>query len=69
MPAWVGDHFRIPTVGVTVDPHSHPRTTPRRRPSCEIAVGATAITAVASELGVSATVTAAGFYRTATTTP
>jgi hypothetical protein len=35
----------------------------------DLAVGATAITAVAAELGVPATVTAAEFYRTATTTP
>jgi NitT/TauT family transport system substrate-binding protein len=35
----------------------------------DLAVGASAITAVAAELGVPATVTAAEFYRTATTTP
>jgi hypothetical protein len=33
------------------------------------AIGADAITAVATELGVPATVTAAEFYRTAATTP
>ncbi|MER5689918.1 hypothetical protein [Streptomyces sp. NPDC002205] len=33
----------------------------------DLAVGATAITAVAAELGVAATVTATDFYRTATT--
>ncbi|MGO4760292.1 hypothetical protein AB4212_68635, partial [Streptomyces sp. 2MCAF27] len=35
----------------------------------DLAVGATAITTVAAELGVPATVTAAEFYRTAITTP
>ena len=35
----------------------------------DLAIGDTAITAVAAELGVPATVTAAEFYRTATTTP
>jgi NitT/TauT family transport system substrate-binding protein len=35
----------------------------------DLAVGATAITAVAAELGVPSTVTAAEFYRTATTRP
>ncbi|MFF1568888.1 ABC transporter substrate-binding protein [Streptomyces sp. NPDC058293] len=35
----------------------------------DLAVGATAITSVAAELGVPATVTAADFYRTAATTP
>jgi hypothetical protein len=35
----------------------------------DLAVGDTAITAVAAELGVPATFTAADFYRTTTTTP
>jgi hypothetical protein len=35
----------------------------------DLVVGATAITAVAAELGVPAAVPAAEFYRTATTTP
>ncbi|MFJ8025507.1 ABC transporter substrate-binding protein [Streptomyces sp. NPDC096311] len=117
--AWVGDHFRIPTVGVVVDPtyidpqgpaiqgvvraqrralqviHDDPDTTVRYIQSffgrhskdeaqahyetfiapyyttdgrADLSVGASAITAVAAELGVPATVTAAEFYRTATTT-
>jgi ABC-type nitrate/sulfonate/bicarbonate transport system substrate-binding protein len=116
VPAWVGDHFQIPTVGVAVDPtyiapddpavqavvrahrralrvlHDDPDTTVRyirtflgRHTEAEArahyktfiapyfttdgqvdpAVGATAITAVAAELGVPAAVTAAEFYRTA----
>ncbi|MDX3235311.1 ABC transporter substrate-binding protein [Streptomyces sp. ME03-5709C] len=113
--AWVGDRFRIPTVGVAVDPthihpddpavqavvrahrralqviHHDPGTTVRHmrtflggqtveevqahyegfiapyfttdgRP--DLGVGADAITSVAAELGVPATVTAADFYRT-----
>lgn len=118
--AWVGDHFRIPTVGLAVDPtytdpddpavqavlrahrralrviHDEPDTTVRhmrtflgRHTQDEVrahyetfiapyfttdgqadpTVGADAITAVATELGVPATVTAADFYRTAATTP
>ncbi|WP_326805981.1 ABC transporter substrate-binding protein [Streptomyces sp. NBC_01788] len=118
--AWVGDHFRIPTVGVAVDPtyispndpatqavvrahrralqviHNDPDTTVRHmrtflggqtedevRAHCErfiapyftidgqadLAVGDSAIAAVAAELGVPATVTAAEVYRTAATTP
>ncbi|MFF2519730.1 ABC transporter substrate-binding protein, partial [Streptomyces sp. NPDC058086] len=114
--AWVGDRFRIPTVGVAVDPtctdpddpavqavvrahrralrviHDEPDTTVGhmqtflgRHTADEVrahyetfiapyfttggqadpAVGAGAITAVATELGVPATVTAADFYRTA----
>jgi hypothetical protein len=35
----------------------------------DLNIGATAITTVTAELGVPATVTAAEFYRTATTTP
>ncbi|MET9036389.1 ABC transporter substrate-binding protein [Streptomyces mirabilis] len=117
---WVGDHFRIPTVGLAVDPtytdpddpavqavlrahrralrviHDEPDTTVRhmrtflgRHTQDEVrahyetfiapyfttdgqadpTVGADAITAVATELGVPATVTAADFYRIATTTP
>ncbi|MER5823689.1 ABC transporter substrate-binding protein [Streptomyces mirabilis] len=117
---WVGDHFRIPTVGLAVDPtytdpddpavqavlrahrralrviHDEPDTTVRhmrtflgRHTQDEVrahyetfiapyfttdgqadpTVGADAITAVATELGVPATVTAADFYRTAATTP
>ncbi|MEE4598780.1 ABC transporter substrate-binding protein [Streptomyces sp. DSM 41524] len=120
MPAWVGDHFQIPTVGVAVDPtytdpddpavqavvrahrralkviHDDPDTTVRHMHMflgrhtedevrahyeafiaphyttdgrVDLAAGATAITAVAAELGVPATVTAPEFYRTATTTP
>jgi ABC-type nitrate/sulfonate/bicarbonate transport system substrate-binding protein len=112
--AWVGDHFRIPTVGVAVDPthirpddpavtavvrahrralhviHHDPDTTVRylrtflgRHTAAEarahydtfiapyfttdgradLAVGDTAIAAIATELGVPATVTAAEFYR------
>jgi ABC-type nitrate/sulfonate/bicarbonate transport system substrate-binding protein len=115
--AWVGDHFRIPTVGVAVDPtyidpdgpavqavvrahrralqviHNDPDTTVRHMRTflggqtedevrahyetfiapyfttdsqADLAVGDSAITAVAAELDVPATVTAAGFYRTAT---
>lgn len=118
--AWVGDHFRIPTVGVAVDPthiapddpavqavvrahgralrviRDDPDTTVRHMRTflggqtaeearahyetfiapyfttdgqADLAIGATAITAVAAELGVPATVTAAEFYRAATTTP
>ena len=114
--AWVGDHFRIPTVGVAVDPtyiqpddpavqavvrahrralrviRDDPDTTvryirtflgrhtegearthyetfiaPYFSPDgqADLAVGASAIAAVATELGVPATVTAAEFYRTA----
>ncbi|MFE2704232.1 ABC transporter substrate-binding protein [Streptomyces mirabilis] len=117
---WIGDHFRIPTVGLAVDPtytdpddpavqavlrahrralrviHDEPDTTVRhmrtflgRHTQDEVrahyetfiapyfttdgqadpTVGADAITAVATELGVPATVTAADFYRTAATTP
>ncbi|WP_445524278.1 ABC transporter substrate-binding protein [Streptomyces cyslabdanicus] len=113
--AWVGDHFRIPTVGLAVDPtrvhpddpavqavvrahrralqviHDEPDTTVRyirtflgrhtadearahhetfiapfftTDGQADLAVGATAIIAVAAELGVPATVTAAEFYRT-----
>ncbi|MFK4267757.1 ABC transporter substrate-binding protein [Streptomyces milbemycinicus] len=120
MPAWVGGHFQIPTVGVAVDPthtdpddpavqavvrahrralqmvHNDPDTTVRHMQTflgrhtedevrahyeafiaphyttdgrVDLAVGATAITAVAAELGVPATVTAPEFYRTAITTP
>ncbi|MCX4092380.1 ABC transporter substrate-binding protein [Nocardia sp. alder85J] len=115
-PIWVGDHFRIPTVGIAVDPtflapddpavqaavrahrralrviHEDPDTTVRhlrtflgRHTDAEIrthydtflaphfttdgradlAVGDAAIAAVAAELGVPVTVTAAEFYRTA----
>lgn len=118
VPAWVGDHFRIPTVGVAVDPtytdpdspavqgvirahrrvlqlvHSDPDTTVRHlqmflgghtpaevrayyerfvQPyfttdgQADLAVGARAITAVATELGVPDSVTAADFYRTSPT--
>ncbi|MFE5738615.1 ABC transporter substrate-binding protein [Streptomyces celluloflavus] len=118
--AWIGDHFRIPTVGVAVDPtHIRPddpavqavvrahrralqaihndsgttvrhirtflgrHTTDEARAHYEafiapyfttdgqadLGIGATAITAVAAELGVPATVTAAEFYRTAATCP
>ncbi|MGW3247644.1 ABC transporter substrate-binding protein [Streptomyces sp. NPDC001070] len=117
--AWVGEHFRIPTVGVAVDPthihpddpavqavvraHRHalqviredPDTTVRHMRTflggqteeearahyekfiapffttgghADLAAGAAAITAVAAELGVPATVAAADFYRTATST-
>ncbi|WP_411146641.1 ABC transporter substrate-binding protein [Streptomyces sp. x-80] len=120
VPAWVGDHFQIPTVGVAVDPtyispddpavqavvrahrralqviHNDPDTTVRHiwtflggqtedevrahyerfiapyvaiDGQADLAVGDSAITAVAAELGVPATVTAAEFYRTATATP
>ncbi|MET7338191.1 ABC transporter substrate-binding protein [Nonomuraea sp. NPDC005650] len=116
VPAWVGDHFQIPTVGVAVDPtylhpddpavqavvrahrralrviHDEPDLTVRHLRTflgghtadearahyetfiapyfttdgqADLAVGAGAITAVAAELGVPATVTAAEFYRTA----
>jgi ABC-type nitrate/sulfonate/bicarbonate transport system substrate-binding protein len=112
---WVGDHFRIPTVGVAVDPthvdpdgpavqavvrahrralqviHNDLDTTVRHIQTflgrhtmdevrahyetfiapyfntdgqADLAVGAAAITAVAAELDVPATVTAAEFYRT-----
>ena len=118
--AWVGDHFRIPTVGVAVDPthirpdapavravvrahrralrviHDDPDTTVRHIRTflgqhtavearthydtfiaphfttdgqAALAVGDTAIATVAGELGVPGAVTAADFYRTATTTP
>jgi NitT/TauT family transport system substrate-binding protein len=114
--AWVGDHFKIPTVGVVVDPthiqpddpavqavvraqrralkvvHDDPGTTVRHLRAflgghttaeirayydkyiaphyttdgqADLAIGAAAITAVAAELGVPATVTAAEFYHTA----
>jgi ABC-type nitrate/sulfonate/bicarbonate transport system substrate-binding protein len=114
--AWVGDHFRIPTVGVAVDPtyvhpddpavqavvrahrralevvRKDPETTVRHLHAflgrhtveevrahyetfiapyfttdgrADLAVGDTAITAVAAELGVPVGVTAAEFYRTA----
>ena len=114
--AWVGDHFRIPTVGLAVDPtyiqpddpavqavvrahrralqviHDDPDTTVRHmrtflgrhteaevrahydtffRPhfntdgKADLAIGDAAIDAVATELGVPATFTAAEFYRTA----
>jgi ABC-type nitrate/sulfonate/bicarbonate transport system substrate-binding protein len=116
VPAWVGDHFQIPTVGVAVDPtyispddpavqavvrahrralqvlHNDPDTTVRhmqtflgRHTTAEIrahydafiapyystdgqvdlAVGDAGIKAVAAELGIPATVTAAEFYQTA----
>jgi NitT/TauT family transport system substrate-binding protein len=114
--AWVGDHFRIPTVGVAVDPahiqpddpavqavvrahrralqmiHNDPGSTVRYMQTflgrhtpdevrahykafiaphfttdgqADLAVADAAIAAVATELGVPATVTAAEFYRTA----
>ncbi len=114
--AWVGDHFRIPTVGVAVDPtyiqpddpavqavvraqrralqviHNEPDTTVRYMQTflgrhtleeirghyerfiapyystdgqADLAIGAKALAAVAAELGVPATVTAAEFFRTA----
>ncbi|QHC22996.1 ABC transporter substrate-binding protein [Streptomyces sp. GS7] len=117
VPAWVGDHFQIPTVGVAVDPtyidpddpavqavvrahrralqviHDDPDTTVRHMRTflggqtedevrahyetfiapyfttdgqADLAVGDSAITEVAAELHVPATVTAAEFYRTAT---
>ncbi|OLZ64497.1 nitrate ABC transporter substrate-binding protein [Streptomyces sp. IMTB 2501] len=117
VPAWVGDHFQIPTVGVAVDPthtdpddpavravvrahqralqviHDDPDTTVRHMRTflgrhtedevrahyetfiaphyttdgrADLTVADRAITAVAAELGVPATVTAAEFYRTAT---
>ena len=117
--AFMGDHFRIPTVGVAVDPtctdpdgpavqavvrahrralqviHNDPDTTVRylrtflgRQTEEEVrahyeayiapyfttdgqvdlVVGANALTAVAAELGVPVTFTAAEFYRTETTT-
>jgi NitT/TauT family transport system substrate-binding protein len=113
--AWVGDHFKIPTVGVAVDPthiqpddpaaqavvrahrralqviHNDPNTTVRHIQTflgrhtadearahyetfiapyfttdgqADLALADTAITAVATELGVPETVTAAEFYRT-----
>ncbi|MBU3060521.1 ABC transporter substrate-binding protein [Nocardia sp. NEAU-G5] len=116
VPDWVGDYFRIPTVGVAVDPthirpddpaiqalvrahrralhviHDDPDTTVRhlrtflgRHTAAEVrthyetfiapyfttdgladlTVGDRAIEAVAAELGVPATLTAAEFYRTA----
>ncbi|MFJ5272670.1 ABC transporter substrate-binding protein [Streptomyces sp. NPDC088358] len=118
--AWVGDHFRIPTVGLAVDPtytdpddpavqavlrahrralqviQKDPDTTVRHMQTflggqsadevrahydtfiaphfttdgqADLTVGDAAITAVAAELGVPASVTAAGFYRTVATTP
>ena len=120
MPAWVGDHFRIPTVGVAVDPtyispddpalqavvrahrralqvvRNDPDTTVRHMLTflgrhtadevrahyerfiapyyntdgqADLAVGDAGIKAVADELGVPATVTAAEFYQTAITAP
>ncbi|MGV9701627.1 ABC transporter substrate-binding protein [Streptomyces sp. NPDC003483] len=117
---WVGDHFRIPTVGLAVDPtytdpddpavhavlrahrralqviHNDPDTTVRHMETflggqtreevraqydafiaphfttdgqADLAVGEAAITAVAAELGVPASVTAAEFYRTSPTIP
>jgi ABC-type nitrate/sulfonate/bicarbonate transport system substrate-binding protein len=120
VPAWVGDHFQIPTVGVAVDPtytdpdapavqalvrahrralqviHNDPDITVRHIQTflgghtadearahyetfiapyfttdgqADLAAGATAITAVAAELGVPAGVTAADFYRTTTGAP
>jgi NitT/TauT family transport system substrate-binding protein len=116
MLAWVGDHFRIPTVGVAIDPtytqpddpavqavvrahrralqviQNDPDTTVRYMRAfhgqhtadearahyktfiaphyttdgqADLAIGAAAIPAVAAELGVPATLTAADFYRTA----
>jgi NitT/TauT family transport system substrate-binding protein len=113
LPAWVGDHFQIPTVGVAVDPtyispedpgiqavvrahrralqvlHDDPDTTVRHMQTflgrhtkdevrahydrfiapyyttdgrVDLAVGDAGIKAVAAELGVPATVTAAEFY-------
>ncbi|MEU9343180.1 ABC transporter substrate-binding protein [Streptomyces sp. NPDC048278] len=118
--AWVGDHFRIPTVGVAVDPthiapddpavqavvrahrralqviHDDPGTAVRYIRTflggqtaaearahyetfvapyftddgrADLGVGESAITAVAAELGVPASVTAAEMYRTATVEP
>ena len=118
--AWVGDRFRIPTVGVAVDPtyvqpddpavqaavrahrralrliHDDPDTTVRHMQTflgrhtadevrahyetfiapyyttdgqVDLAVADAAITAVAAELGVPASVTAAEFYRTASAAP
>ena len=120
MLAWVGDHFRIPTVGVAVDPtyissddpalqavvrahrralqvvRNDPDTTVRHMLTflgrhtadevrahyerfiapyyntdgqADLAVGDAGIKAVADELGVPATVTAAEFYQTAITAP
>ena len=117
--AFAGDHFRIPTVGLAVDPtrvhpddpavqavlrahrralrviQHEPDTTVRYLRNllsghtaeevrahyekfiaphfstdgrADLAAGATAITAIAAELGVPATFTAADFYRTAPTT-
>ncbi|MEU1534433.1 ABC transporter substrate-binding protein [Streptomyces fagopyri] len=117
--AWIGDHFRVPTVGVAVDPthtdpddpavravvrahrralrviHEDPDTTVRHMRTflgghtedevrahyetfvapyyttdgqADLGVGDAAITAVAAELGVPASVTAAEFYRTGTAT-
>ncbi|MFG2958415.1 ABC transporter substrate-binding protein [Streptomyces sp. NPDC048291] len=118
--AWVGDHFRIPTVGVAVDPthiapddpavqavvrahrralqviHDDPDTAVRYIRTflggqtaaearahyetfiapyftddgqADLGVGESAITAVAAELGVPASVTAAEMYRTAAVEP
>ncbi|MGW7423907.1 ABC transporter substrate-binding protein [Streptomyces sp. NPDC054813] len=114
--AWMGDHFRIPTVGLAVDTtytdpddpavqavlrahrralkviHEDPDTTVRHMQTflgghtphevrahydtfiaphfttdgqADLAIGEAAITAVAAELGVPATFTAAEFFRTA----
>ena len=119
VPAWVGDHLQVPTVGVAVDPtyihpddpgiqavirahrralqviHNDADTTMRHIQTflgrhtaeearahyetfiapyfttdgqADLTVGATAITAIAAELRVPATLTAAEFYRTATVT-
>ncbi|MEV5843306.1 ABC transporter substrate-binding protein [Streptomyces sp. NPDC051985] len=118
VPAWVGDHFRIPTVGLAVDPtytdpdgpavqavlrahrralkviHDDPDTTVRHMQTflgghtadevrahyetfiaphftidgrVDLPTGDAAIIAVAAELGVPASVTAAEFYGRATT--
>ncbi|WP_410618628.1 ABC transporter substrate-binding protein [Amycolatopsis sp. cmx-8-4] len=117
---WIGDHFRIPTVGVAVDPtyvspddpavravvrahrralrvlHEDPDTTVRHLRTflgghteqearahydrfiapyfttdgqADLATGATGIAAIAAELGVPDTVSAADFYRLANETP